>query len=192
MTSFAKLLGAAAMAGTLAVPAAAQYYPQPGYSQTYPGYPQTYPQQTYPGYGQPYGYGQGYGQNAVGDIIDQLLGNRYNVTDRQAVRRCANAAAVQAQNQYRGYGGGYGGYGYRNQGFAPSAMRVTAITDVQRRSNGLRVRGLISTGYGGGGGYGGYGYGNQGYAGGDLSFRCTVDYRGYVSDIRIGRNDRRY
>jgi hypothetical protein len=45
-----------------------------------------------------------------------------------------------------------------------------------------------------GGGYGAYGgqsaYQNQGYAGqGDVSFRCNVDYRGAVTNIRIGRND---
>src|SRR6478672_12043157 len=88
MTIFKLLAGAAAI-GALAAPAAAQYYPQPAYPQQYPQYPQ-YPQQTYPGYPQGYGYNQGTG-NPVTDIIDQLLGNRYNVTDRQAVRQCANA-----------------------------------------------------------------------------------------------------
>jgi hypothetical protein len=173
-----RLLGAAAIAASVAVPAAAQYYPQPQpYPQQYPQYPPQYPQ-TYPGYG----YNQGYTGNPVTDIIDQLLGNRYNVTDRQAVRQCARAATTQAQNQYRGYGQNYGGYDQRygyQQGIAAPMMRVTAITDVQRRSNGLRVRGLISTGYGG------YGYRNQGYAAGDLSFRCNVDYRGYVTNVRI-------
>jgi hypothetical protein len=186
--------GAATIA--LAAPAAAQYspYPQP----TYPGYPQQtypgYPQQTYPGYGQP-GYGA---QNPVGAIIDQLLGNRYNVTDRQAVSRCASAAVAQASAQYRpnngygyngqGYGGGYG-QGYSGYGNA----RVTAITDVQRRSGGLRVTGMLDSR----GGYGTYaqpGYGNRGFAagGGDLTFRCNVDYRGAVTNIRIRRNNNRY
>ena len=189
MTSPTRLLGAAAAAA--AVPAAAQYYPQ-----QYPQYPQYPQQQTYPGYGQSYGYGQ----NPVGDIIDQLLGNRYNVTDRQAVRRCANAAQAQAASQY---GGGYGGYGgaYRSYG----AARVTAITDVERRSYGLRVTGLMSSGNGGYGygnqgygygnqgygdqGYGyrnqGYGYQNQGYGGAQLSFSCNVDYNGAVTGVRV-------
>ena len=65
--------------------------------------------------------------------------------------QCAQAAVAQAQNQYRG---GYNGYqqpyqygqGY-GQGFAAPAMRVTAITQVERRSYGLRVRGLIDSGY---------------------------------------------
>ena len=194
MNSSIKYLAAAILAGGLAVPAAAQY-PQ------YPPYPQQYPQQ-YPPYG---GYpgqtypGQPYGGNVIDNVINQLLGNRYNVTDRQAVSRCARAAVAQAENQYRGYGqgygqgygGGYGGYpqsGY-NQGIARPGMRVTAITDVQRRSSGLRVRGLIDTGL-----YRAqpYGYQNQGY--GDLNFRCNVDYNGAVTGVRIGRNDnqRRY
>ena len=63
-------------------------------------------------------------------------------------------------------------------------MRVTAISDVQRRSNGLRVSGLISSG---GGMAATMSYQNRAYAGGDLGFRCNVDYRGQVTDVRIGR-----
>ena len=194
MTSFTKTLAAAAAIGSLAAPAAGQYYPQqPTYPQTYPQqyppYQQQYPQQAYP-----YGYGTG---NVVTDIIDSLLGNRYSVTDRQAVRRCANAAVNQAQSQY---GGGYGTYGNRygqqyGQGYNQySSLHVTAITDVQRRQNGLRVSGLLSSGAGYGGQYDNqdsdqYGYQGQdyarGYAAGDLSFRCNVDYRGAVTGIRI-------
>ena len=194
MTNFAKLLTAAAGIGALAAPAAAQYNPypnQPAYN--YPAYPgQQYPQQygqTYPGYGYNQGYGyQGTTGNPVTDIIDQLLGNRYNVTDRQAVRQCARAATAQAQNQYGGYGGQR--YGYQ-QGIAAPNLRVTQITEVQRRSNGLRVRGLLGTGYSGQ--YGNrYGYQNQGYAAGDISFRCNVDYRGAVTDVRVGGGNRRY
>jgi hypothetical protein len=178
MKNFTKCLAAGAAIGGLSAPVAAQN----GY-----GYQQPYPQQSYPAYGQQgYGYSQGYAQNPVGQIIDQLLGNRYNVTDRQAVSQCASAAMTQAAAQYgNGYNGGYGyNNGYR-QGYR-SAMRVTAITDVRRRSNGLRVSGLMSSG----GGYGGqYGYQNRGYATGDVSFRCNVDNRGQVTNIRIGRNN---
>ena len=179
MPSFTTMMGAAALLGGVAAPAAAQYaYPQQNYPQ------QTYPQQTYPGYG----YQQGYTGNPVTDIIDQLLGNRYNVTDRQAVRQCARAASAQASAQYGGgYSQGYGGYGQRySQGYG--TMRVTAITDVQRRSNGLRVTGLMSSGYGGYGNqaYGqAYGYNNRGYGAGQLSFRCNVDYRGAVTGLRV-------
>jgi len=183
-----KFLAAAAAVGGVAAPLAAQS-PYP-YAQNYP--------QPYPG--QPgYGYQQGYSDNSIGAIINQLLGgnaNRYSVSDRTAISQCANAAMVRAQSQYRGYNGNQG-YGYQqgngySQGYAAPAMRVTAITSVERRNNGLRVRGQMSSGYGGQ--YGGqYGYQDQryaqGYATSDLSFRCNVDYRGYVSDVRINRND---
>ena len=193
MTSFNKILAGAAAMGAIATPAAAQYYPQPTYpQQTYPQ--QTYPQQAYPG--QPgYGYNRGTTGNPVTDVIDQLLGNRYSVTDRQAVRRCTRAVQAQAMQQY---GSGYGAYGqaYGQQRYGQQyaqgynnpygAMRVTAITDVQRRSNGLRVSGLLSSGAAAAGQYG---YQNGAYAGGDLSFRCNVDYgSGQVTGIRVSRN----
>ena len=194
MTMFTKLLTAAAAIGGLAAPAAAQYAPYP---QPLPGQP-VYGQPVYgqPGYAQPYGqpgYGQqpyGYNNNPVNQIINQLLGNRYNVTDRTAVQQCASAAMTQAAAQYRPpYGNAYGynnNRGYQ-QGYAPN-MRVTAITNVERRNNGLRVSGLLDSraGYPP---YGqAYGYQNQGYAAtGDLSFRCNVDYRGAVTNVRIRR-----
>ncbi len=166
MTKFTKFLAATAAVAGLAAPAAAQYpYPYPQ-QQQYPGYP---------------GYQQPYGGSVVDQVIGQLLGNRYNTTDRGAVSRCANAAMIQAQNQYRGYSGYQQPYGGYPQQIAAPAMRVTAITNVERRNNGLRVSGLLSSGYGG---YN-QGYGNQAYASGELSFRCNVDYRGYVSNIRI-------
>jgi hypothetical protein len=200
MTNIIRFLAASAAIGALAAPAAAQYYPQPTYpqyQQQYPQYQQPYqqgyPQQASPGYGQ--GYQQGYSQNPVQQIIDSLLGNRYNVTDRQAVSRCASAALTQAQAQY---GGGYGGYGNNAYGqqnaYAYNRMaglRVTSITDVQRRSDGLRVSGTMGSGAGyGNRAYGGqYGYQGQGYAQGygasSLSFRCNVDYNGSVTGIRI-------
>jgi hypothetical protein len=178
---------AAAAICLIAAPAAAQTpYPQP--------YPQTYP----PGYGYP---NQGYGTNVIQQVIDQLLGNRYNVNDRTAVSRCASAALTQAQRQYPygAYGRGYQQpYAYGQPNYPTAMMRVTAITEVRRRSRGLRVRGLIDSGA-----YGSpyaYPYGNQPYADpryartGDLTFRCDVDYRGYIRNVRIGRNEayRRY
>jgi hypothetical protein len=194
MTMFKSVITAAAL---IAAPAAAQYQgqvPQPAPGQ--PGYGYYPPQQGYPqqpGYGQPgYGYNQ---QNGLGQIINQLLGNRYNVTDRTAIQQCASAAMAQASAQYRPqqppYGNAYGynqGYNQRyNQGYAAN-MRVTAITNVERRNNGLRVSGLLDSraGYPP---YGqAYGYQNQGYAAtGDLSFRCNVDYRGAVTNVRIRR-----
>ena len=123
--------------GCARAPAAAQY----GYQQPYQ---QPYAQPAYPGYAQPgYAYGQqGYAQNPVGAIIDQLLGNRYNVTDRQAVSRCASAVMTQASSQYgNGNNNGYGHNGY-NRGY--SDLRVTGISDVQRRGSGLRVTGTLA------------------------------------------------
>ena len=206
MTRFTRLLTAAAVIGGVAAPAMAQApypypypqqqpYPQPAPGQPGYGY---YPQQ--PGYGQQgYGYGN---QGGLGQIIGQLLGHRYNVTDRTAVQQCASAAMAQASAQYAPrdpYGQpGYGyqqGYGYNqgyNQGYNPGAnMRVTAITNVERRSNGLRVSGLLDS-RGGYPPYGqAYGYQNQGYATtGDLSFRCNVDYRGVVTNVRVRRANR--
>jgi hypothetical protein len=211
MTIFGKTLVAAAAIGGLAAPALAQYpnpYPQP--------YPQPYGQQYPQGYQQ-----QGYGQNPIQQIVDQLLGNRYNVTDRTAVQQCATAAMAQASAQYRrpGYGNGYnqnppayGGYpqyntipygqqGYGQPGYAAAnayGARVTAITDVQRRNNGLRVSGVIDSGrFGAMRNSQGY-YGQQGYGSGmasanalrsgDLTFRCNVDYRGAVTELRVRQN----
>ena len=192
MTMFKSVLTAAAMISGLAVPAAAQYQyqdqvPQPAPGQ--PGYGYYPPQQGYqPGYGQ--GYGQpGYGYNQQGDlgsIIGQLLGNRYNVSDRTAIQQCASAAMAQASAQYppqahgNGYRRAYRGYN--------RTMRVTAITNVERRNSGLRVSGLLDSR----GGYPpngrAYGYQNNGYAAtGDLRFRCNVDYRGAVTNVRINR-----
>ena len=198
MTHPAGFLLAAAAAGVLAAPAAAQYqsYPQQYPYRTYPQqqYPQTYPQQQYPqGYqNQGYGYDQDYGENVVGQIIDQLLGNRYSVTDRQAVSRCARAALIQARQQYGGYGNGYGAYGQQGYGYQQGPrLRVTSITDVQRRYDGLRVRGTIGPSYGGygNGGYGQYGnqygYPNRNYGYAQFSFRCNVDYRGTVTGLRV-------
>lgn len=194
MARFAKSLVVATLVGSAAAaPAASQYnqYPQQQYpQQQYPQqqnpaeqYPQQqYPQQEYP---QPYtqqgyGYEQNYGsaQNAIGAIIDSLIGNRYNVSDRQAIHQCAYAAIQRAQGQYGGaYGQTYPGYS--------NLPRVTSITDVERRSNGVRVRGTL-----GHGGYGNqpydprYGYGG-GYGRGYMSFRCDVDYQGYVRNVRL-------
>jgi hypothetical protein len=184
MTIFTKYVAAAAAIGGLSAPLAAQ---SPyGYQQPYP---QAYPQQGY-GYGQ-----QGYAQNPIGQVIDQLLGNRYNVTDRQAVRQCASAAMQQAAAQY---GSGYGAYDQRygqqyGQGYNRyAAMRVTAITDVQRRPNGLRVSGLLNSGGAYAGQYGNQGYQNRISAAGDLNFRCNVDYRGQVTNVRVRGNNDRY
>ena len=69
--------------------------------------------------------------------------------------------------------------------------RVVSVTQVIPRSNSIRVRGLATSGRMAYNGYGPYGvgaYGALGYAyQPDLSFSCTVDYRGYVRDVDINR-----
>ena len=54
---------------------------------------------------------------------------------------------------------------------------------MQRRLNGVRVRGLLDSGFN---------RNRPGKGYGDLSFRCDVDYRGYVDNVRIDRNYRGY
>lgn len=171
------LAGAAGFAALVgfAAPAAAQYYP---------------------------GYG-GYNQNPIGGIINSILGygrypygnygyNQYG-NQRVAIDQCARAVEARVGG-YRGgyygygnvpYGGGYGGYGY-NQGYG--AGRVLGITRVERKSYGLKVRGVATSGYRGYDGYGRRGYGNYGYdAGADLSWSCEVRYDGRIRDIDINR-----
>jgi hypothetical protein len=188
-------LAAAAAIGALSAPAAAQSsYPYQSYPvqapQPYPGQPgYGYSQQAFPGYTQPgvaYGYGQqGYAQNPIQQIIDSLLGNRYTVTDRQAVSQCASAAMTQAYAQYgNGYNRGYANNGYNGYN---GAMRVTSINEVQRRNNGLRVSGVMGSGYGGQRSSQ-YGYQNGYTPAASVSFRCNVAYNGAVTNVRIGRN----
>ncbi|HEX6410243.1 MAG TPA: hypothetical protein VFZ88_06595, partial [Sphingomicrobium sp.] len=173
-------IGLAALAS--AAPAAAQYYPQP-----YPNY----------GYGQ-YGYGN---QNPVGQIIGQILGYGrypygnygYNQYSNQgaAIDQCARAvdARLNGYQGYYGYGNvayqGQYGYGYNNR---YNGARVQGITRIDRKSYGLKVRGVASSGYQGYDGYGRRDYGSYGYnAGADLSWSCEVRYDGRIRDIDISR-----
>ena len=102
------------------------------YPQTYP--PGTYPGQPYGGYpGQPYGGGYG-GQGIIG-------GRPHRWADRPPIQ-CQRPpggppvrlrrGAARGENQYRPY---FGGQPYAYQGYN-GYVRVTAITDVARRSNG--------------------------------------------------------
>ena len=149
--------GVAIAALAVAAPAAAQYYP--GYG--YPGY----------------GYGNPYGGNVVGQVLNDVLGNGYGNTganSQVAVNQCA--AAVQSR--LGGYNG-YSGYGYANNG-----ARVLGISRVEPRNNGeLVVRGVANSGRSGAYGYNGYT--SQGQV--DLTWKCRVDYRGFVRDIDINR-----
>jgi len=130
------------------------------------GYGYVPPQQYGYSYGAPYGNAYGYQQNA----------------SAVAAQRCS--AAVQQRLSTRvGLQGILGAV----LGARASGGRVLQVTDVRPRRNMVRVRGLANSGasYGpyGVGAYGAVGYGYQP----DLSFRCDVDYRGYVRDIDIDR-----
>ena len=117
--------------------------------------------QYYPyGYSNPYGYayGQQYG---------------YGANTSAAASQCT--AAVQnrlyTRNGLAGVLGSLvGAYG--------TTGRVLSVTRVTPNRSYVRVRGLASSGRSA------YGYG-YGYP--DLSFKCDVDYRGYVRDVDINR-----
>ena len=180
MSVMTKMLAGAAGVTALvgfAAPAAAQYYPG------YPSYPGN------PGYGSGYGYGYGYNQNPVGAIINSILGYGrypygnygYNSYRNQtpAVDQCARAVEARL-NGYRGSAYGYGGY--------YGVARVQGITRVERKSYGLKVWGVASSGNRGYDGYGRRGYGTYGYdAGADLRWDCEVRYDGRIRDIDINR-----
>jgi hypothetical protein len=71
--------------------------------------------------------------------------------------------------------------------------RVLSVTSERPTASGMRIRGLASSGRYAYNGYSPYGvsaYGALGYnyaSAADLSFRCDVDYRGYVRDVDIRR-----
>ena len=149
-----------------AAPAAAQYYPAPG-------------------------YGSG---DVLGQVLGGILGgNQYGANDRMLIDRCAAAVQQRLNAQYSGYNP-YGGYGspyggYNNYGYGQA--RILGVSSVNRRTSVLRVRGTATAN--GNVGYGAYGnpYGGYGaYAQpmGELTFKCDIDYRGFVRDIDINRN----
>ena len=151
----------------------------------------------------------------IRQIVDAQLGARYAASEREAIARCATAALAEGAILYgvNGYAGtaGYAGYvgAYRPgevgvPGFPGIAtnMRVSAITDVQRRSDGMRVKGLIDSGVDYRGGYGGQAYqgaggGGQPYAtrhpsNNDLVFRCNLDPAGLVTSMHVERHTTTY
>jgi hypothetical protein len=141
------------------------------------------------------GYGYNNGGGVVGAIINGVIGGgqygygnygygNYGGNDRFAVSQCSRAVEARLGGGY----GGYGAYGYSNYG---RGGRVVAITRVERRNAGLRVRGVATTGgYSGYGGYGGYG--GSGYDNANVAFSCRVDYRGRVVDIDFHRQNYGY
>ena len=149
--------GAGLAALAAAAPAAAQY----GYANPY-------------GYGSQYGYSQ-YGYGGVNTSV--------------AAQQCTAAVQNRLYNRTSigGIIGALLGANTMNQ------SRVLGVTRVTANNGYTRVRGIASSGryahnnyspYGVGA-YGALGYGYQQSA--DLSFKCDVDFRGYVRDVDINR-----
>jgi len=125
----------------------------------------------------PFAY-QSPGEQILQGVIDSLLGNRYTITDRRAVRRCANAALAEAWDEFGPRRRLRDRRGWRDR----PQMRIAAITDVERRPAGLRVRGLIDSGL-----LFAQPFPNQSSQG-DLRFRCNIDYNGRLYNVRVDRN----
>ena len=157
------LAGAAGFAAiATAAPAAAQYYP--GYN-SYSYNPYSYSQYGYNGY------------------------SSYGVNPSVAASQCT--AAVQSRLYNRTSLGSILG---SLVGIPTSSYgRVLNITSQQPTRSGMRIRGLASSGRYSSNSYGAYGMGAYGALGygynnaADLSWRCDVDYRGYVRDVDINR-----
>lgn len=124
-------------------------------------------------YGSPYahGYNRGYAMNT-----------------NAAAQQCS-AAVQQRLYDRRGIGGILGAVLGAN-----TAGRVVSVSQVAPRGDGtIRVRGLASSGRMAYNGYGPYGVGAYGALGydyanaADLSFRCDVDFNGYVRNVSINR-----
>lgn len=157
------LAGAAGFAAiTAAAPAAAQYYP---------------------GYGSTYANPYSYNQYAYG-------GGAYGVNAAAAAQQCT--AAVQNRLYNRTSLGAILG---SLVGIPTTpAGRVLSVTQERRTGDGgMRIRGLATSGRYAYNNYGPYGYGAYGALGygvnqsADLSFRCDVDYRGFVRNVDINR-----
>lgn len=128
-----------------------------------------------------YGYTNPYGYSPYG------YANPYTAN---ATAMAAQQCSVAVQNRLsRRSTSGLGGIVGALLGANSYSGRVLSVTQVVPRSSTVRVRGLASsgarTGYGpyGVGAYGALGYSYQP----DLSFKCDVDYRGYVRDVDIMR-----
>jgi hypothetical protein len=123
----------------------------------------------YPSYGystRAYGYAAPtYGYTAP------AYGYGYAMNTSAAASQCT--AAVQNRLYTRN---GLGGVLGALVGAYGTTGRVLGITRVVPNGSYTRVRGLASSGR--------YGYG---YNTADLSFKCDVDYRGYVRDVDIHR-----
>lgn len=159
------LTGAAGLAAlTAAAPAASQYYPYNPYS--------GYGYNSYNSYG---GYGgySAYGANpsvAASQCTAAVQNRLYNRTSLGST--LGSLIGIPSYN---------------------TAARVVSVTEERATPWGMRIRGLASSGRSAYNGYSPYGigaYGALGYgynASADLSFKCDVDYSGYVRHVDIHR-----
>ena len=119
------------------------------------------------GYAQPRAYGYGYS----------------SASTNMAVQQCQ--AAVQSRLNVRGSTGILGAIFGLNTGFNGRVLSVNRVTP---RRGSVTVTGLATSGRMA---YSPYGYGAYGAYGAnyqpDLSYRCSVDHRGYVRDVDINR-----
>ena len=134
-----------------------------------------------PSAAQYYGY-QGYGYQ--GSRYAQPYGYGYSsASTDMAVQQCS--AAVQSRLNVRGSSGILGAIFGLNTGFNGRVLSVSRVTP---RRSGVTVTGLATSGRMA---YNQYGYGAYGAYGSsyqpDLSYRCSVDYRGYVRGVDINR-----
>jgi hypothetical protein len=118
----------------------------------------------------------------------QYYGYRgYGVNTGYAAQQCTSAVQSRLYNR-TGVGGILGSLLGAN---TYSTARVINVTQVVPRGNTIRVRGLATSGRYASNGYGPYGVGAYGAMGygyqPDLSFSCTVDYRGFIRDVDINR-----
>ena len=111
-------------------------------------------------------YGNAYGYNNHG----------YGMNTQAAVNSCS--AAVQNRLSYR-----TSNYGYYNN---YSQGRVLSVTSVDPNRYSIRVRGLATSGRMANNGINLFGLLGSNYRA-DLSFGCTVDYRGRVTDVDLRR-----
>jgi len=164
MKAVTKIMAGGVVAAALfaAAPAAAQYYPSP--------------------------YGYGSNGNVVGQVLNQVLGGgygynnnySYGANSQAVVNQCVNAVQSRLNRNYSyGYNGNYGYGAYGAQPYGYGQARVLGISRVEPRSRGgVNVRGVATSGQG-------YGYAYGGQQSPNLTFKCSTDYRGYVTDIDI-------
>ena len=107
----------------------------------------------------------------------------YGMNTQAATSQCTAAVQNRLYNR-TGVGGIIGSL----FGMSGTSGRVLSITQVTQNRGYLRVRGLATSGRPAYNPYGSGYYGAlaSGYVP-DLSFKCDVDYRGYVRDIDINR-----